>query len=1728
METKVKKRVVEEPKEHYKMFKDGKQWVISGIVVFSAGAVFTIVNPAVSADTTQDTGTSSTTELVKSSKSAIDTDTQVQDQSDTNTNSETVVDQSTYQASEKSQSDSRVAVTTKKETNQTNQVEEKAASEISTETSNQDAESTTTDVQADENVQGEDVASKQLQSDKAADTTQSSQVDPTESIDQSSTAQDHVKGNVAAAWEQGYKGQGMVVAVIDSGIDSTHQDFRLTDDTTGEITKEEAESKIAQLGYGTYISPKFPFVYNYVSQDNDWLENDETAHGAHVSGIIAANGQPNKNGDVYTVGVAPEAQLLEMRVFAQFADEKPDDIAKAIHDAVALGANVIQMSLGIGAPDQQLTDIEQQAVQYAVDHGVFVSISASNNGNSGSIITDNNGNPGSNQLAYSPVNSSTIADPGVANNAMTVAAENSAVGDEDDMASFSSWGPLSDYALKPDISAPGVDIVSTVNNGLHQSMSGTSMAGPYNAGAALLVMQKLKATTNLQGADLVKATKLALMNTATPMKDNAYGALVSPRRQGAGEINVGNATANEVIAAGNNNTGSVSLYTVGEKTIFDVTFTNLGDQAQTYTFNDFGGPMTELQAEDGTAYDAYLAGASVSAAQTQITVDAHATKTLSFTLSLAGLKENEPVEGFLGFTSDTEGVPDLVVPYLGYYGDLTDEQVFDSSANQEDSIFSGNYFVNEENYPRGIADENSLKTLVNLEGNYDWSQVAKLYQDGKVAFSPNDDQQSDILKPYEFIKQNLQDLTIQILDADGNVVRTLANEKGIQKSFYPDGGSGNQDVTLSPSMRNDPTALDWDGTLFDQTTNQSVVAPDGEYEYKFVGTLVVDGAQKSQSASYPVIIDTTAPVITNVSYDAQNQILSADFSDTGSGFTDYSYATLTINNKAFPVQLKGKYTDEARLAGQLNVQLTEDKLAAFSASDTQLVLAVSDVADNTATAQLLVSGHAQGQSVAIWNATNGLAFSRKSPDYDADTQIYTLKGSAQNDFYLNGKLVQVVDGRFAVPVSAMSTDPLIFSSDAQGNNVLFNWTTSTPEAEFAWQHVNGTDQNWGVVVYGIWPNSRQFTAQALVSKGENVRAFAQDYFSGTEYEATVKDGIATFSGTLPEGSNNALLVGWTEVDGPTYNDKQMTDTNNINDQSYFGVVYDATSESLPILTSADQFGVTIPNKNADPDTIGSPGDLPQHSVADLTTRADPNTSVLTFDNVVDNDFVRYGADAVTAGYYDSATQRFTVTGKVADDVVKLTILGDGSEETDEINQVKLNSDGTFTYQFKMKPTEDRGVSYIAVTDQGERVRGIFDVILDINQPTLNVPVPDANFWTIDADGNYEVYTNQPTVTISGQGDDNLDGYRMFVNDNNFYRQYHNSGVNYIADFFTNADGTVSQTDTNPYPAHDFVQTYDLVTADDQADFVPNDGDADNVFNVSLIDQVGNTVTKRIVVHYQPATVDTAVTDFKVVTPEVANELIADFRTQQASVSTLLDEGNVWENYVGSSTSDGNYYRIRDKYGNEVAALLVKQPVVPVTPEEPEENPTKTTEPKQNQGHEITTPSSQQPGEVVENTKPEEQPGKTNDTQLPTENTEQNPKPEQPLPETQPSKSEEESGVQTQAPSNETQQSDEQNQVDLTDSETKKEVDVEGQQLDGNRQSASDTVADVQKQEQKKDVLAGVSATVSDDQETTILATDLTSRLPQTDEKETSRALTWIGAVILAGLGLIGLKRRKEN
>ena len=139
----------------------------------------------------------------------------------------------------------------------------------------------------------------------------------------------------------GYAGQGTVIAVLDTGLRTTHeafQDYGMTEDT---ITEDDLVLAVAP---GAYVNAKVPFAYDYAERDND--VTDYNGHGTHVAGIAGGYAE-DADGAVTMAGAAPAAQILAMKIFYDDRAGTTSDIYfYALEDAYRLGADVINMSIG--------------------------------------------------------------------------------------------------------------------------------------------------------------------------------------------------------------------------------------------------------------------------------------------------------------------------------------------------------------------------------------------------------------------------------------------------------------------------------------------------------------------------------------------------------------------------------------------------------------------------------------------------------------------------------------------------------------------------------------------------------------------------------------------------------------------------------------------------------------------------------------------------------------------------------------------------------------------------------------------------------------------------------------------------------------------------------------------------------------------------------------------------------------------------------------------------------------------------------------------------------------------------------------------------------------------------------------------------------------------------------------------------------------------------------------
>ncbi|MFF3389555.1 S8 family serine peptidase [Streptomyces sp. NPDC002669] len=289
--------------------------------------------------------------------------------------------------------------------------------------------------------------------------------------------------NAPQAWAAGYDGKGTKVAVLDTGIDATHPD-----------------------------------VKDRVLEARSFVPGEEVVdrhgHGTHVASTIAGSGAAS---DGANRGVAPGAGLLVGKVLSDEGSGADSGIIEAMEWAKAEGADVVSMSLGSPVPDDGSDPMSRAVDALSADGGPLFVIAAGN--------------------AYG---AGTIGAPGSAEKALTVAA----VDKRDNRADFSSMGPLvrSD-GLKPDLSAPGVDINAAASQavpgteGMYRSMSGTSMATPHVAGAAAILKQRHPDWSG-------RRIKDALMSSSKRL--DAY----SPYEQGTGRLDVKAAIDTTIEATG--------------------------------------------------------------------------------------------------------------------------------------------------------------------------------------------------------------------------------------------------------------------------------------------------------------------------------------------------------------------------------------------------------------------------------------------------------------------------------------------------------------------------------------------------------------------------------------------------------------------------------------------------------------------------------------------------------------------------------------------------------------------------------------------------------------------------------------------------------------------------------------------------------------------------------------------------------------------------------------------------------------------------------------------------------------------------------------------------------------------------------------------------------------------------------------------------------------------------
>ncbi len=303
-------------------------------------------------------------------------------------------------------------------------------------------------------------------------------------------------------WAEGYRGRGVIIAIVDTGIDKAHPDL---DDLDDEPLTDD---------------PKVLAEVAFISDgSND--TRDIIGHGTHVASIAAGTGASGGRGFKATFaakgvlnatilpytqrGVAPEAYLYNVKVFNDSSQAYESDIIAGIEWAVEHGADVINLSLGGEPVAPASEDPLVKAVEEAVKNNVVVTIAA---GNSGPALY-------------------TVLTPGVAPSAIAVGAAY----ETKEVTYFSSRGPTPfEIGCKPDVLAFGAAVLganafySENDEPAYVELWGTSIAAPQAAGAAALLIQAFPGITAV-------GVKAAIM-------EGAYDLSLDPMVQGAGLLDV--------------------------------------------------------------------------------------------------------------------------------------------------------------------------------------------------------------------------------------------------------------------------------------------------------------------------------------------------------------------------------------------------------------------------------------------------------------------------------------------------------------------------------------------------------------------------------------------------------------------------------------------------------------------------------------------------------------------------------------------------------------------------------------------------------------------------------------------------------------------------------------------------------------------------------------------------------------------------------------------------------------------------------------------------------------------------------------------------------------------------------------------------------------------------------------------------------------------------------------
>ena len=894
---------------------------------------------------------------------------------------------------------------------------------------------------------------------------------------------------------------------------------------------------------------------------------------------------------------------------------------------------------------------------------------------------------------------------------IVVQALNNSARQTDLMSDFTSYGPASNLAFKPDISAPGGHIWSTQNNNGYTNMSGTSMASPFIAGTQALVSQTMNDKngafyTTYQKMSPEERTafiKTLEMNTASIQPDISHdNVIVSPRRQGAGFINaqatIQALAKNPSTVVSSDGYPGVELKSFKNRNLkFQVKFTNRTNKPLTYKLANNGKDSdVYTSATDGSAvlYDKKIDGASIKASG-DVVVPANSTKELTLTLTLpANFNENQYVEGFLTFNGSDSS--QLRLPYMGFFGDWASSDLPIFASLNDPDVFQ--------------PDNNMFGTLVTVGNSADNTNPGLSrdasgnlrFDPSKFAISNAKNAQYKWFKPTYYLYRNANNVKIQILDKNGKVINTLASLSNATKTYY-------ESQEQSYTYFND--APSWDGTYFDQQANKTVNAPDGNYTYRISAT--VNGTNTEQHYDIPVKVDSVAPVVKNLKLesskikDAKGQeqtryYLSAEAKDELSGLS----GEVNVSVNGVSSQLEYDPTVKADKDGfkKVEIDLSPAQVKALQAGTNSFSVALFDNAANAGTTS--GEGNKPGEtSFGLVLRNGGLPdkISSQTKNYNAKSGTYVFSGTYPSKVY--GTYTDK-DGH---------THDFSVESD---DNKLFTAELPLSQDDYKTTIALYADSDHKTLL-----KKQDITVSLVPAKVESLSVDKNDTYDVT------KDKSATLAQT---SESTAKLSGKVSADTKTL------------------VIKQKGQKDVPVELNADHtFSTELPVSFGENSftLVATDADGNSSSVVQTIKSSDRGKTTVSSSDVTFNNGIKWGTRNVNAKTknYNPKTGKLILTGKVKRPTTTLQIGG---------KNVKINSDQTFRVVLNIGT---HGAKIFSALIGDSTVR-------ETTQERLSFYV-DAEAPTLNLDSENTVYTNKGKFTISGTVSDDYKFYDLSINGN---------------------------------------------------------------------------------------------------------------------------------------------------------------------------------------------------------------------------------------------------------------------------------------------------------------------------------------------------------------------------